>query len=51
MKEKQLEQKDKFSLKNYDVKIWLTSNYNIHIAQYVTKYRQPDYEIWSVNRL
>ena len=28
-----------------------TNNYNTCIAQYLTKERQPDNEIWSVNRI
>ena len=34
----------------YDVTAWLTNNCNTHIAQYLPKERQPDNEIWSVNR-
>ena len=29
----------------------LTKIYNTHIAQYLANYRQPDNEIWSVNRM
>ena len=35
----------------YDVTVWLTMNYNTHIAQYLTNYRQPNNEIWSANRI
>ena len=34
----------------YDVVAWLTKNYNTHTAQYLTNERQPDNEIWLVNR-
>ena len=34
----------------YDVKAWLTNNDNTHIAQYLTKERQPGNEIWSGKR-
>ena len=37
-------------IRRYDVTAWLTKNCNTHIAQYLTNYRQPDNEIWSVNR-
>ena len=30
---------------------WFTNNYNTHSAQYLTKQKQPDDEIWSVNRI
>ena len=29
----------------------LTNNYNINIAQYLTKQGQPDIETWSGNRI
>ena len=38
------------NFKIYDVTTWLTNNCNTHIAQYLTKERQSDNEIWSVNR-
>ena len=47
--QKWLDEKDKLNFKIYDVTTWLTNNYNSHIAQYLTKERQPDNEIWSVN--
>ena len=47
--QKWLDEKDKLNFKIYDVTTWLTNNYNAHIAQYLTKERQPDNEIWSVN--
>ena len=34
----------------YDATAWLTKNYNTHIAQYLMNQRQPDNEVWSVNR-
>ena len=49
MQEKGVEQKYKVNFKIYDVTAWLTNNYNTHIAQYLTKERQPDNEIWSDN--
>ena len=33
-----------------DVTAWLTKNYNTHIPQYLTNLREPDNEIWSVNK-
>ena len=41
-----LDWKDEANFKIYDVTIWLTSNFNTHIAQY-----QPNNEIWLVNRI
>ena len=38
----------KVSFEIYDVPTWLT---NLHIAQYLTKERQPGIEIWLVNRM
>ena len=35
----------------YDVRAWLTMNYNTHIPQYLTNQRHPDNEISSVNRI
>ena len=35
--EKRLDQKDKVDFEIHDVTIWLTSNLNTHIAQYLTK--------------
>ena len=29
---------------------WLTDIYNPYIAKYLPKQKQPDNEIWSVNR-
>ena len=51
MQKKQLDCKDKINFEIYDATAWLTMNYNTHIAQYLTNYRQPDTEIWSVNRI
>ena len=41
----------KFNFKIYDVTDWLTNNYNTYITQYLTKQRQQDKEIWSVNTI
>ena len=30
---------------------WQKNNYQTHIAQYLKKSRQPENEIWSVNRI
>ena len=49
MLKKRIDQK--FNFKTYDVTAWLTNNDNNHIAQYLTKQKQPDSEIWSVNRI
>ena len=46
-----LDYKDKIVFKIYGVTTWLTNNCNIHIDQYLKKYRQSDNEIWSVNRI
>ena len=51
MQKKQLDCKDKINFEIYDATAWLIMNYNTHIAQYLTNYRQPDTEIWSVNRI
>ena len=51
MQKKQLDCKDKINFEIYDATAWLTMNYNTHIAPYLTNYRQPDTEIWSVNRI
>ena len=37
--------------KIYGATTWLTSSCNTYIAQYLTKERQTDNEIWSINRL
>ena len=42
--------KYKINFKIDDVIIWLTNNYNTHIAECLTKLAQLDNEIWSVNR-
>ena len=39
------------NFKIYDVTTELTNNCNTHIAQYFTKDRQQDNEIWPVNRI
>ena len=39
------------NLKIYDVISWTTINYNTHIAQYFKNQKQPENEIWSINRL
>ena len=51
MEKKRLVLKDKVNFEIYDVTAWLTKNYNTHIAQYLNNQRQPDNEIWSVNRI
>ena len=38
------------NFKIHDVTTCLTNNYNINIAQHLTKYRQSDNETWSINR-
>ena len=43
--------KDKVIFKIHDVTPWLPNNCNTHIAQYLTKQRQPDNETWSINRI
>ena len=48
---KRLNKKAKVSFKINNIRDWITSNYNTHIGQYLTKYSQPDNEIWSVNRI
>ena len=48
---RRLNEKDTVNFKFYDVTAWLTSNRNVHIAQYFKNERQPDNEIWSVNRM
>ena len=35
------------NFKIYDVTDWTASNHNTHIAQYLTKLRESDNEIWS----
>ena len=39
------------NFKIFDVATWLTNIDNTHIAQYFTKKRQSDIEIWSGNRI
>ena len=51
MWKKRLDWKDKVNFEIYDATAWLTKNYNLHIAQYLMNQRQPDNEIWSVNRM
>ena len=43
--------KCKINFKIYDVTTWLTKYYNAHIAQYLRNYRQPNNDIWSVDRI
>ena len=43
--------KYKVNFKICDVAAWLTNSYNTYIVQYLTKQRQPDNKIWSVNRI
>ena len=51
MWKRRLNYKDKVSFKIFDITAWLANNYNTYIAQYLTKYRQADIEIWSSNRI
>ena len=51
MYKKQFDDKDKFNVKIYDVTTWLINNYNIAIVQHLTKQRQPDGKILSVNSI
>ena len=44
-----LERVGYFKINN--ITTWLTNNQNTHIAQYLTKQRQSDNDIWSVNRI
>ena len=37
MQKKQLDEKDKFNFKIYDITIWQANNHNTHVAQYLTK--------------
>ena len=39
------------NFKIHDVTTWLTNNCNTHIAQYLTKERQPDNETWSIIKI
>ena len=48
---KRLDYKDKVNFKIYDVTAWLTNNYNTHIAQYLTRWRQLGNEFWTGNRI
>ena len=34
------------NFKIYDATAWLTKNYNTHMVQYLTKWRQPGNGIW-----
>ena len=49
--EKQLDSKDQVNFNIYDVKTWETTNHNTHIAQYLKKQRESEYEIWSFNKI
>ena len=46
--EKRVDQKDKVNSKIYNISTWETINWDIHITQYLKKYRQSDDRIWSV---
>ena len=46
-----LDQRDKVNFKIYDVTTWLTNNDNTYLAEYLTKQRQSDIEIWSGSRI
>ena len=41
---------DKFNFKTYGVTTLLICNYKTGIAQYLTKSKQPESDIWLVNR-
>ena len=47
---KKLNQKDKANFKIHDFTAWFTNNCNKHIAQCLTKKRQPENDFWSINR-
>ena len=42
---KRPDKKDKINFKFYDVTVWLTNNWNTHIAQYLEELRQSENEI------
>ena len=48
---KRLVKKAKINFKIYDITDWVKINYNIHIAQYLTKKRRPSNEVLSANRI
>ena len=35
----------------YDIPTWLTNNCKAYIARYLTEEKQPENEVWSVNRI
>ena len=49
--EKRFDEKVKVNFKIYDVTTYFTNNCNMHIDRYLKNQRQPDNEIWSVNRI
>ena len=51
MWKKRLDEKDKVNFKINDVTTRLKNDCKPHIAQYLTKTKQPVYETWSINRL
>ena len=51
MQKKRLDSKVKVNFKIFDVINWLTNKCNTHIVQYLTRQRQPDSEMRSVNRI
>ena len=51
MQKKRPNQKDNFNFKIYDVSTWPANNYNTHIAQHPRNFKQPDNEIWPVNKI
>ena len=50
-RKKPFDQKDMVNFKIYDVTTWLTNSYNMHIGQYLTKKKQQNNEIWSINKM
>ena len=48
--EKRNDNKAKMSFRIYDVTNRSTNNYNKHIGRSLKKLKQPDNEIWSVNK-
>ena len=48
---KQLDKKAKVNFKIYDVRDMSINDRNTHIVEYFKKQRQPDNEIWPLNRI
>ena len=51
MYKKRFDKKEKVNFEIHDFTAWLTNNCNTHIPQYLPNQRQPDNEMWSVNRI